>query len=188
MVDENKIMDVLLSEYKVVREGIKDRLATIEKLLGWGITVITITFTAGFYYKISEIFLFTPVLLLWFYAILVYEYSEVFVFAGYAKHLEGKINIYCKDICLKYESFLVNNVYKKYANIPNQVIGYLVSGVILFICFINIYESFSEIFVYYIILFAILGSSVIIGRFIMFSYRQRTFKEAERIDAEQKKN
>ncbi|MFZ7120077.1 MAG: hypothetical protein ACOWWH_03910 [Eubacteriaceae bacterium] len=185
MVDEDKTIDVLIEEYKIVREGIKDRLATIEKLLGWGITSITITFTAGFYYNICEVFLFIPVLILWFYAILIYEYSEIFVFAGYTKHLEGKINNYCHDFCLKYESFLAKGIYKKYANIPNQVIGYLVSCILIVICLINIYENFPEIFVIYISVYTFLGISIIVGRFIMFSYKEKTCIEANKIDSEQ---
>lgn len=100
--------DVLLKEYERVCGEIRALEGNNEKIVGFGITIVTAGFVYGIGNRISEIFLFIPIGFdgVLFYAIL--QYYRVLRFGGYKKFLEEQINKGMGEKVLIWEALVSN--------------------------------------------------------------------------------
>lgn len=162
---ENKTkIDILLNEHNNISTAIRARTSSNEKIMGFGLTVIAVTFSIGLKENIVEIFMFVPMTILWLLSYIIYQYTEVLILGGYSKHLEEKINKIMNDDCLKFDSYIAGKLlHNKFANYPFILIGTIVSGIVIYICLNKIYCHYHKIFIYYVIVIFLLFIMVIIS-------------------------
>jgi hypothetical protein len=92
MEGENKVYDLLVREYDIVFKEILARTEDIVKIVGYGLTILTVGFTVALSYKVESILLFLP---LAYFGILYYyvnTIANVLLLRGYKKYIAQLLN------------------------------------------------------------------------------------------------
>ncbi len=130
MPEKKLYEDVLLHEYERMCEEIRTVESNNEKVIAFGLSIITAAFTIGVAQHVVQIFLIIPLALVgvFLYATLLYTY--VFSMGGYKAYLEDRLNERLGERVLLWER-LVQIRQAKNPIRPALVAIYLLIGIIL---------------------------------------------------------
>jgi hypothetical protein len=165
---EEKKVDVLLAEYKILSEEIKERIGRSDKIISVGLTIVGAGVVYGMKENMKEILIFLPIGLycVIFYA--VFNTTIVMTLGGYRKYLAEKINICFDEELLLWENIAKKIIHHNIAQISLYIIYFLCLIAVVLLGYYSASFSYSfEIKTTYIVVVIIMSVVLLISLFVL---------------------
>jgi hypothetical protein len=109
MPNTQKEIDILMKEYERLAADIRGIETMIEKVVGFGITLVGAGFAYGVQQNIIEMFFFLPIALIGVLLYAILQYHNMFWFGGYKRAVEERINELSGKVVLNYGDGVCNS-------------------------------------------------------------------------------
>jgi FtsH-binding integral membrane protein len=106
MPNTQKEIDILMKEYERLAADIRGIETMIEKVVGFGITLVGAGFAYGVQQNIIEMFFFLPIALIGVLLYAILQYHNMFWFGGYKRAVEERINELSGKVVLNWETLI----------------------------------------------------------------------------------
>lgn len=140
--DDNKILSVLLSEYQRTCGEIKSIESNNEKIVGFGLTIISAAFVSGLSQDISEVHFIIPPAVV---GVLLYgmmTYCNVFSLAGYKRYLEDEINLIMERNILVWEQLVIEREKWNASRIGLMIVYFSVTAALISVSIIALVDHY----------------------------------------------
>ena len=168
-------LDVLMKEYDIVSGEIRQRLATNERVMGLGLTIIVVGLTFAIKDNVKEILLFMPI---GFFAVLFYALQNntaLVSLGGYRCHLQEQINARVGKKILTWETIAPKLVHKNATVAALYAIYGLILSFSIAVSFRTAWNSYPPyVFIVNLILIAIVTALLVFSLTRWFTIFRRT--------------
>ena len=135
-------IDVILAEYQRACAEIRSIESNNEKVIGFGLTLISFGFVSGLSQDISEIYIILPPAIV---GVLLYgmmTYSNVFSLAGYKRHLEDELNALMEARPLVWEQLVIERERWNAARVGLLIVYFAVSSAVISVSILELVDAY----------------------------------------------
>ncbi|HIO01752.1 MAG TPA: hypothetical protein EYN14_07325 [Alphaproteobacteria bacterium] len=143
--DDAYTKSILLAEYQRLCAEIRSIESSNEKVVGFGLTLISAGLVTGIAQDVDAVFLVLPAAILGvlFYGLMTY--TNIFSMAGYKRHLEDQINDHVGGVVLVWEQLVLNREKNNIARITLVSIYAIISMCVAGVSIFRLFDAYGPI-------------------------------------------
>lgn len=186
---DNSSLDILLKEYDQVSEWVRSLFLSSEKLIGFGVALVTVGLSYGLKEKVYEVLLLLPIVLSGVLLYAAHLTTGLRAVAGYKKYLEERINEALGGEYLLWESHLAKSQHR----LIGQKLIHLVSAILyLLSIWLSLQTAWQfyrrEIFYSLVIINLVFFTGIIISVVEMYRVFDRIYQSSKSIVEQNKES